>query len=546
MTMNDGLLSDGYYFYLLRFLLSKPSLQKKFHKLYVTDRYRFYSAAKQRKLYDNEFVATDLAGQVSFREDLGILCVASLDDEVYRAVYNILIDSHPQMRVLLNHPNDKESLDFIFEDMRKALTSRNCTFVLFPLTFLLYHGSYDSVQSDTLYLLASALSSEVDKGFRALDLNKHQGIADKDLDIEKGYYSFSREDWEVVKKLRYPLFIDRLADLSTARGETSAEVLSIPEGLRESQVLPAMDAISSYPDEKEKDLLVATASSLCYLLARSNVAFKDVAGERALSKEEQAHILRACTEWNDKSDCFRPHDFLAATVVYCLGKEIVKMKDMYWANNAETVLMELEQAKQMAKELNAAADLLVKEKKDLLVQKRQLEDQVRRLEREAAVDYREAVKPYAAQVSALERENEKLRSQVTKTNSILEELESLRMLVFGNEPDTDVVNRPPLQEMLAAHRVVIIGGHINLQNKLIERYPNLTIVDGVSPTFDLQSLDTADLVVFYVYHMSHKVYQRAIAYLRQKKKHFAYLPRITNLEMFEANLQRLIFEKLDE
>lgn len=543
MTENNGLLSDGYYFYLLRFLLSKPSLQKKFHKIYVTDRYRFYSAAKQRKIYASDVIATDLAGQVSFREDLGVLCVASSDDVIFQRVYNILIDSHPKMKALLSHPNDKESLDFIFEDMRNALTTRDSSFLLFPLSFLLYHGSYDVAQSDSVYLLASALSAEVEKSFRTLDLNKHQGIVDKDLDIEKGSYSFSREDWEIIRKLRYPLFIDKLTDLSEARDKNSAEVLSIPDGLGESTLLPALDMISSYSDGKEKDLLIATASSLCYLLAKSNVVFKDIAGERALTKEEQAHVLMACSEWKNKSDNFRPHDFLIATVVYCLGKEIMKMKDMYWANNAESVLMELEEAKQKAEDLSLAADLMDKEKRALLVQNRQLEDQVRRLEREAATDFREAVKPYADQVSALERENEKLHSQITKADSILEELESLRLLVFGDEQDADIVDLPPLQEMLAVHRVVIIGGHINLQNKLMERYPNLTIVDGVSPTFDLQSLDAADLVVFYVYHMSHKVYQRAITYLRQKKKPFAYLPRITNMEIFDENLQRMIYEK---
>ena len=72
--------------------------------------------------------------------------------------------------------------------------------------------------------------------------------------------------------------------------------------------------------------------------------------------------------------------------------------------------------------------------------------------------------------------------------------------------------------------VVIIGGHINWQNKLKELFPGWKyIAPDAYKTVDGSMLENKDKVYFYTEYINHVSYYKFIAAVRDKKIPFGYI-----------------------
>ncbi len=157
-------------------------------------------------------------------------------------------------------------------------------------------------------------------------------------------------------------------------------------------------------------------------------------------------------------------------------------------------------------------------------------------------DYLEEIAELRSRLHEKEQENKYLRDQfravkrsAEETDGMLkkyeedrDELIALREFVYNSEHDEeDAVQEDKLPEMkayIADKNVVIIGGHVNWQNKLKEMFPDWKYVSLTSfKTVDGSMLENKDKVYFYTDYISHTSYYKFIAAVRERKIPFGYI-----------------------
>ena len=145
-----------------------------------------------------------------------------------------------------------------------------------------------------------------------------------------------------------------------------------------------------------------------------------------------------------------------------------------------------------------------------------------------ADSYMEYMRGYAySEAKASRREAEEM---VHRYESEREELIALREFAYQTQQEEEIRNDLPVEEMKAAikgKKIAIIGGHVNWHNKLKQQFPGWRFVlSEASKTVDGKMLEGCEKVYFYTDHMSHVIYGKFIAAVRERKIPFGYLGSI--------------------
>lgn len=156
-------------------------------------------------------------------------------------------------------------------------------------------------------------------------------------------------------------------------------------------------------------------------------------------------------------------------------------------------------------------------------------------------DYLKEIADLRSKLHEKEQENKYLRDQyraakrsAEETDGMLrryeedrDELIALREYVYNSEHEEEPVAEDRLPEMkafIAEKNVVIIGGHVNWQNKLKDMFPNWKYVSLTAyKTVDGAMLENKDKVYFYTDYISHVSYYKFIAAVRERKIPFGYI-----------------------
>ena len=119
---------------------------------------------------------------------------------------------------------------------------------------------------------------------------------------------------------------------------------------------------------------------------------------------------------------------------------------------------------------------------------------------------------------------------VHRYESEREELIALREFAYQTQQEEEIRNDLPIEEMKATikgKKIAIIGGHVNWHNKLKQQFPDWRFVlSEASKTVDGKMLEGCEKVYFYTDHMSHVIYGKFIAAVRERKIPFGYLGSI--------------------
>lgn len=157
-------------------------------------------------------------------------------------------------------------------------------------------------------------------------------------------------------------------------------------------------------------------------------------------------------------------------------------------------------------------------------------------------DYIGEIEELRKKLHEKEQENQYLRDQyraakrsaseseglISKYEEERDELIALREFVYKTEHEEDEPvtqdRLPQMKEFIAKKNIVIIGGHINWQNKLKELFPGWKYVStGAYKTVDGAMLENKDRVYFYTDYISHVSYYKFIAAVRERKIPFGYI-----------------------
>ncbi|MFP3727662.1 hypothetical protein U8V72_20985 [Priestia filamentosa] len=133
----------------------------------------------------------------------------------------------------------------------------------------------------------------------------------------------------------------------------------------------------------------------------------------------------------------------------------------------------------------------------------------------------------------LKKEIERLKQEVAISKEDKEELVELRNFVYNQQKINFAPNELAIGEMmkvLNGKKIIVCGGHPNMQRKLKEWMPNLDILSTETIGKDFSYLRGYDVVYFYPNYASHSFYKKIRLSIYDSNTKFVYLPDVDNIE----------------
>ncbi|SEA17694.1 hypothetical protein SAMN05216349_10632 [Oribacterium sp. KHPX15] len=123
--------------------------------------------------------------------------------------------------------------------------------------------------------------------------------------------------------------------------------------------------------------------------------------------------------------------------------------------------------------------------------------------------------------------SEETEGLVKKYEAERDELIALREYAYNSEHENDDVEEdklPDMEKAIADKKIVIIGGHVNWQNKLKQLFPEWLIVHlDEYKTVNSRMLEGKEKVYFFTDYINHISYKKFIAIVREKNIPFGYI-----------------------
>ena len=159
----------------------------------------------------------------------------------------------------------------------------------------------------------------------------------------------------------------------------------------------------------------------------------------------------------------------------------------------------------------------------------------------SAEDYLTEIEELRKKLNEKEQENKYLREQyraakhsseetdglVRKYEAERRELIALREYAYNSEHEDDAISEDKLPDMVKAiadKKIVIIGGHINWQNKLKQMFPEWIFVHpDAYKTVNAGMLEDKEKVYFFTDYINHISYKKFIAIARERNIPFGYI-----------------------
>lgn len=462
---------------------------------------------------------------MSLRRNLGVLLAAEEDDEVWAKVKQTLFVADPRLKAYIENPAKGQGLEIdVLKGSPYGIEGQKRQIIAIFATYIFCRD--DCFVSEDIFLYKSG------EHYISTLLNIEKGniqIAKTKLDRAQvlDMLKLDKKEWEFLRSFTSSDIISKLKFDQT----TWLKKENLPKQV------PELDHQLS-ADEREE--VFVQVGVLWDILISLDIGWADMFVGRVISREEQNQILlRLCLHTLNKSGV-RPHHYISAFVTYILGKEIQSMRQFYWAHNEETQYLEQHR--------------LQRENERLLKENFSLQKQVELMQAEVAKQRKdnqsigiELLRPFKEELTSLKCKIIEQEAELAAKQEDIKELYALRQLLLA-EKEQDFV--PDACDKLSCaaekRKVVFIGGHINLRNKLKAAHPYIEVVDGTNPSFDSKLLDNADIVVFYTHNMSHAVYEKAVSIVRQNYTPYGYISRATSLDLIEQEIVRLLKAKTDE
>ena len=159
----------------------------------------------------------------------------------------------------------------------------------------------------------------------------------------------------------------------------------------------------------------------------------------------------------------------------------------------------------------------------------------------SAEDYLAEIAELRKKLNEKEQENKYLREQYRNAKHSSEETEglirkyaaerdeliALREYAYNSEHADDTVEEdklPDMEKAIADKQIVIIGGHVNWQNKLKQMFPEwLFVHPDAYKTVNSGMLEGKEKVYFFTDYINHISYKKFVAIVREKSIPFGYI-----------------------
>ena len=521
---------------------------------YEENKVLYYSLAKNSPSYDKTTkLQESLETEINIKRFLGIFIAAEDDAELSNFVVGTFIKKYPELgRALDANLNDKIiETHFMKPPVDFSDTSDVNCLVFMPLAALyiaLTRHSIASPQIKSLVLTAKCIFACRNGVIASIK----QSINDTSWS-DSGYVhkTGKRKAIEALSNTKYMTTLYNL--LSAINCDEDIE------GIQYDEYSFLCDWTDNVFQKNTND--ADAANALHYISIFSTIAKQfdysacTLFGERAISPELRKQLYRAITRFENialkgENDCcnFSFSIYLVAMLFYVLFEELAKQRELYFKNNSETQFYALHDLEQKISELEGALDGLETDNENLKATIAEYNDKLSKVistPKTVVKDIsKEAIATYEASIALKNKEIEKLKQELEKAEAKNKEVDLLREMVFEIKMCDLPESKTSLAELVKGKKIVVVGGHVNWQNKMKTTYPDMIILDGHLANVDIAMFKDADLVLFNTANMSHTLYYKLIDAFRSNNVKYDYLGRITNSALLEQEIAYLIEKHL--
>lgn len=545
---------DDLYLYLAASASFIKEIAIALNEKYEEDKVLYYALAKHSPSYAKiTKLQESLETEINIKRFLGIFIAAEYKSELSDYIVNAFIKKYPELgRALDANLNDK-IIDTYFMQPPVDLPDTsdiNCL-VFMPLAALyiaLTRHSIDSPKIKSLVLTAKVIFFHRNNVIACVKEN-----IDNDSWSDRGYVhkTGKRKAIEALSNTKYMSTLISLINAINCDEDI--------EGIQHDEHNFLCNWMENVFKMNTED--ADAANSLHYISIFSRVAEQfnycagTLFGEKEITPELRKKLYRIITEFENialkgENDCcnFSFSIYLVAMLFYVLFEELATQRELYFKNNSETQFYALHDLEQKIEELEGVIDSLENENENLKATIAEYNDKLSKVistPKTVVKDIsKEAIATYEASIALKNKEIEKLKQELEKAEAKNKEVDLLREMVFEIKMCDLPESKTPLVELVKGKKIVVVGGHVNWQNKMKAAYPDMIILDGHLANVDIAMFKDADLVLFNTANMSHKLYHKLIDAFRSNNVEYDYLGRITNSALLEQEIAYLIEKHL--
>ena len=488
-------------------------------KLYQKDKYRYYELSKQHPMYNFKLILSmKLEWQINCRHALGILWAADEDADLRGKLLRLIKRTAPLLYHYAVLPNRKNT-EAHFKARSKYVddiifTGFTDGFIDYLLTW-----TYPSVDE-----MPQGAKGEYDGS-----LKYAYNVLNQKATLEK---LFADHDPPTVTEKRLQDYVNSWAHVDFIVRFCNKE--PFPPSQNESLAqLILQDPVNARQ-------IVEGYAAVNRLFEIAGLTWENMLDQSPLDgKTHQLIVDVAYSENKKQKRVFDPKQYAYCIAMYRLIEEYGRTKEKFFAENEDNLGLELHKRDEQIQSLTGQLTALTEQNQRLKQENEQLKQNelLRRKEENDLI--RKATKPLQKQVDTLQKQ---LR-QIQEANYDNAEL---REFIFHLEDTVPEKNIPvDFAELSGRYKIATLGGHEILRNKLKEKFPDFKVLDGTQNSLDFSALlKCTDILFIFTGHMSHAVYEKAIAAVSQNNCKFYYINNATNLDIITAQMSRYLLESI--
>jgi len=440
-------------------------IAKVIDKTYDKGKLRYYTLAKNSEFYNHPIIADgDIFKEVYGKKALGILLDSQKSEDTADELIRIIKKGWPQ---ILNYIENNENINFI-DYVKEYLQNRpNMTddifnselTMLYWLTLLIYNKKPDNT-ADNMELLRQLEKT----------LLERQKFYNQSGNVPRAPEFRQRVEEEYGKLRCYD------------------------------------DIFFRKHGTKTKNLL----ESLSIIFDSEKMSISSLIGDKKYSTREIDEIYGAYQAIFKNQNREKGHDFIIVGIVLRgLIKAYKELKDYYFKNNKETVLLEMQ----------SQQDTIEKLKRE----NNYLQDKIKVLEGQVSRIAKDTEAQYINQVQELKKKIKDLEIELAEEKKKENELFALRELLFSLEHEEEDFKSEEESINIDNIKGVIVGGHEKWQQRMKALLPNFTFYKTDTENIDPNAFNNIDIIFFYTKYLSHSLYYRIINIARAKSINLGYI-----------------------
>lgn len=480
---------EDYYLFISVGIANNSKVYELIDKIYSEDKYKYYSLAKNSKLYNHELIMQNtLIIEEYAKKVLGILY-----DENARKNLSCVIKKGWNKIYIWARSADMLNLN---EGILLYVKKRN--------NFLFF--------SETISYLGAIILEAINQG-KVIDINDIYSqyyfnwlsqILDVYLDEQKNKITLEKSLKAEAKRIRNKL--KRYFDFNE---------LSNPKYLEENDITnPIKQQIST--------IFISEGLNPCF-------------ASNSLNEDDILYIIANYISFygknyeiengKDVEDIIK-HILYSSSMIKLL-REYKNVKKQYFTKNNETMLLELEDIKNKLKRIEEENKTLKEKNRFLELENKNLQSKLNSQLLEVRREHNRIIKKKDKEIEKMKLINNELNKKINVLDEIIESLNKENERYFKK----DLIERLKLDKK----KGVIIGGHENWQKNIRKILPNFKFIGGYQENFDTKILSEAEIIIFNTSYTSHAVYYKFKQTIKNANKKVIYV----NSKGFSGSLMEI-------